>query len=666
MKVSLKLKLTIAFFILISFPMGILGYISYTISAHSMETSIKEQLKADTSDTSALIEKTIDSVKHSLKIASLNANLGKVAQKSSNDDIETAFEYLQNVQRNNQDSMEILIITDATGKVVMDNQTTYSNINLGDQDYVKNALIGGRESVSQVSTSKFSGKPAIFITYPLKDNGKIVGALVGSISFDSISKYAQKINPGKNGYTYMIDQNGLFVYHTDGSKILKENVSDPSNKQPTSVINEMKQCNTSDTMYRSGNGYKYIVFEPVNNWIIAVTADSRDYMASSISIRNYTIIIFLVSIIAAMICAYIFSTRSILNPIKKLKYIMKHAGEGDLTVSVDIKSRDEFKELGDSFNYMLKRQNEIVRNVSSAAIQLNAASEEMSASSQEVSATTEEIGATILNVAQDASKQHEAILDVSEVLVQLSGLVQLAQNRATVTSSNATHTMEVANYGRQKVEKTVQAIDTISKFSNETVSALESLNNLSAKVGGIIGTINSIAEQTNLLALNAAIEAARAGEHGRGFSVVADEVRKLSEESDQKAKEITILVNEMMKQTKNAVTAMQRSKSEVDIGVAVVSETDKSFIDIINAIDTITEHVNEILNITQDEVASSNKVVKLIDDISTITETNSTNSKNVALSTDEQLKSIESLTATAEETSAMAEELTVLVEKFNL
>lgn len=658
MKISLKTKLMITFFILISIPMEILGYISYTMSSNSIQATIQQQLREQTSDTSALIEKTIGSVKNSLEIASLNSDLGKAVQNLSTENVDTAFEYIRSVQESNKDFMEVLIITDAYGKVVIDSQTKEPDIDLSDRDYMKKAL-SGSEAVSEVLTSRFTGNPAIFIAYPLKDGDKIIGTLVGSINFSSISSYAAKVKIGQNGYAYMIDRNGLIVYHPDSSKILKENASDKANDEFKLIINEMKAGKASESFYTYNNVYKYVVFKPVDNWVIAVTANYDEYMAAAINIRTDTIIIVIISIIIAMICAYLYSTKGIINPIKKLEKLMKLAGQGDLTVKIDIKSKDEIEELGNSFNSMIKHQENIVKGVTNAAEQLNAASEEMAASSEEISAT-------VNNVAQDAEKQNESILDVSGVLVQLSSLVQLAQNRAQATSTNAANTMTVADLGRTKVEETVKAMNVISVGSDETAQALESLNKLSAKVGGIINTINSIAEQTNLLALNAAIEAARAGENGKGFSVVADEVRKLSEESNDKAKEISTLVNEMVKQTQNAVIAMGRAKSEVDNGVAIVSETDKAFINIINAIENIAEHVNEILDITGDEVASSDKVVKLINEIATITECNTANSENVSLAIEEQATAINNLTATAEETSAMAEELTKLVEIFKI
>lgn len=666
MKISLKVKLMAAFLILISVPMGILGYSSYKMAAKSIQATVQQQLKEQTADTSALIEKTVESVKHSLETASLNRDIGKVAKDLNKGNVDTTFEYIKAVQKENQDYIEVLIITDAYGKVVMDSQIKDNDVDLSDRDYMKKALSSGKETVSEVLTSRFTGNPAIFIVYPLKDGDKIIGTLVGSIKFESISNYASKVKIGENGYAYMIDKNGLIVYHPDASKILKENASDKANDEFKLIIDQMKAGKTSDAFYTYNNVYKYTIFQPVDNWVIAVTANYDEYMASAISIRNNTIIIVIISIIIAMACAYLYSTIGIIKPIKKLEKLMRKAGDGDLTVQINIDSKDEIEELGNSFNDMIKHQEEIVKSVRCAAEQLNAASEEMAASSEEISATTEEVTATINQVAQDAEKQNESIVDVSGVLVQLASLVQLAQNRAKSTSSNATNTIAVVDLGREKVEETVKAMNIISMGSEETSKALEAVNSLSVKVGGIITTINGIAEQTNLLALNAAIEAARAGEHGKGFSVVADEVRKLSEESNDGAKEITILVSEMMKEIKNAVISMGRAKAEVDNGVVIVSETDKAFVNIMEAIENITEHVNEILDITGDEVASSDRVVKLINEIATITESNSSNSENVSLAAEEQASAINNLTATAEETSAMAEELTKLVEIFEV
>lgn len=520
--------------------------------------------------------------------------------------------------------------------------------------------------VSEVLKSRFTGNPAIFIVYPIKDGNKIIGTIVSSIKFDIISNYASKIKIGQSGYAYMIDKNGLIVYHPNTDKILKENASDTANDEFKGVIEEMKAGKTSEAFYNYDNVYKYTAFKPVDNWVIAVTANYDEYMISAINIRNYTIIIVIVSIIISMMCAYVYSTKDIINPIKKLEKLMKNAGEGDLTVKAIIKSHDEIGQLCHSFNNMIRHQDEIVRNVINTSKQLNDASEELAATSEEITGATEEICTNINQIAQDAQKQNQSIINVSEVLVQLASLVKLAQNKAQVASTKAVNTMVVAYKGREKVDETVKVMDFINLDTEETSKALKSVNDLSIKVGGVIDTINSIAKATNLLALNAAIEAARAGEQGKGFSIVAGEVRKLAEESDIRAKEIAELITEMMNQTHNAVITMERTKTEVNKGVIIVSETDKAFINIIKSIEEIVEQVNGILEITGDEVASSDKVVELINEIATIIESNYVNSENIACGTEEQTRAMENMALSAEETSAMAEELAILVEKFKI
>ncbi len=676
MKISLKIKLMTTFFILIAVPMSMLGIVSYNMASNALQESTKSELQQQASDAAELIEKSIDSVKGDVEIASLNSQLVDLIQnQSSQVDVDKAFEYITSVQESNKTFMEVLIVTDPVGKVIIDTQTKTPDIDLSDRDYMKAALTTGDTSVSEVLTSRFTGNPAIFIACPIRKDNTIVGTIVGSIKFSTISTYASDMKIGEHGYGYLVDKNGLIVGHpnedkilneniTNEDKILNENISDSDDESLKAIAEEMKARKTSEGFYNYEGMHKYVTFKPADKWVVAVTAEYDEYMASAIGIKKNTLLYVSISIIIAMLCSYLYSTKSIINPIKYLEDLMKRAGEGDLTVQAELKLNDEIGELGRSFNEMIKSQNEIVKSVISASKQLDEASQQLASSSEEISATTEEISATVANVSEESRNQNESIVDISEVLVQLSSLVQLAQNRANSTNKNALNSKEAADFGRKKVEQTVKAINSISVESNETASVLQRVNELSLEVGGIVTTINAIAEQTNLLALNAAIEAARAGENGKGFSVVAEEVRGLSEETNIKSKEITELVSEMIKQTENAVKAMERANSEVKNGVDIVSETDKSFLDIKSSIENIVEHISEILDITSDEVASSDKVISLINNIATITENNSKNCENVSMAIQEEAEVMNNLTATAEETSAMSDQLIKLVEKF--
>ena len=665
MKISLKIKLMTTFFILIAVPMSMLGIVSYNMASNALQESTKSELQQQASDAAELIEKSIDSVKGDVEIASLNSQLVDLIQnQSSQVDVDKAFEYITSVQESNKTFMEVLIVTDPVGKVIIDTQTKTPDIDLSDRDYMKAALTTGDTSVSEVLTSRFTGNPAIFIACPIRKDNTIVGTIVGSIKFSTISTYASDMKIGEHGYGYLVDKNGLIVGHPNEDKILNENISDSDDESLKAIAEEMKARKTSEGFYNYEGMHKYVTFKPADKWVVAVTAEYDEYMASAIGIKKNTLLYVSISIIIAMLCSYLYSTKSIINPIKYLEDLMKRAGEGDLTVQAELKLNDEIGELGRSFNEMIKSQNEIVKSVISASKQLDEASQQLASSSEEISATTEEISATVANVSEESRNQNESIVDISEVLVQLSSLVQLAQNRANSTNKNALNSKEAADFGRKKVEQTVKAINSISVESNETASVLQRVNELSLEVGGIVTTINTIAEQTNLLALNAAIEAARAGENGKGFSVVAEEVRGLSEETNIKSKEITELVSEMIKQTENAVKAMERANSEVKNGVDIVSETDKSFLDIKSSIENIVEHISEILDITSDEVASSDKVISLINNIATITENNSKNCENVSLAIHEEAEVMNNLTATAEETSAMSDQLIKLVEKF--
>ncbi len=664
MKISLKTKLISMFFIFILIPLLILGVTSSFLASRSMQHATEGELRELTEQTGEIIEQSIDSVSKYVQVLSHDVDIASVAA-GYNENNHEVYTYLSKLQEENKDQIERLSIIDVNGKGVLSSSSEQYDIDLSNREYIQNAL-NGSFSQSDVIISKVTSKPVIAIAYPLMMDEKIVGTIVGTINFDNISSHVLKVKVGENGYAYMIDKNGVFINHPKKEKILNENIGNIDNSELKALVEKMKAGEAGEGYYTYEGVYKFVKFVPVNDWIVAVTADYKEYMASALSIRKITIIITILSLLIAIFLAYLITTKNIINPIKNLEELMIKAGEGDLTVRANINTNDEIQVLGDCFNDMIDHQSNIIKHVRSGSEELTASSEELAASAEEISASTEHITYNIQGVAYNAQNQNKSIVETSEVLVQLSSLIQIAKNKVITAKENSDNTMNTAKQGRIKVEETVKAIENISKVSNETQGVLQVLDDLSKKVSGIISTINNISSQTNLLALNASIEAARAGEHGKGFSVVADEVRKLAEQTNIESNEISSLVSEMVIQIEKAVSSMNISKQVVENGVVVAKETDKSFINIIDAVEQISSAVNQVVDVTKDEVASSDQIIQLIDSVATTTETTSESSEQVAAAAQEQSAITQNLAASAEETSAMAVSLNSLVEKFKI
>ncbi|WP_151734595.1 methyl-accepting chemotaxis protein [Paenibacillus tengchongensis] len=666
MKLSLKVKMSALLFLIITVPLAGSGFVSYRLAADSLQTTIEEELRTTTGRAADAITAKLEAVDHYLQIAGSNAALAEYAANPALEAAEsTAYHYLSGMQKDNADSLESLIIAGTDGKALLTGSSRSPELDLQDREYFQQAL-KGEDAVSEVIDSRDTGSQVIAIAHPLRIGERVTGVLVGTIPFNVISLPAAGVKVADSGYGYIIDRTGLIVYHPDSSKILKENLGESGNEELNALVQQMKAGETAHGFYTYEGIYKFVSFEPAGNWVVATTANYSDYMKPALEIRNTTLITVAVFIAVAMAAGYFFTTRNIIGPVRKLQKAMALAGDGDLTVHTDIRSGDELQVLSDSFNAMIDKQEAIIEKVRSGSGQLASMSQEILAASEEINASIEEISSSTQEIAAGADNNNHSVVNASQVLVQLSSLVQLAQSKAAATSHNAGITNSAAQEGRAKVMNTVEAMDMISSSTRATEEQLAAVSELSGKVSNIIGTINAIAGQTHLLALNAAIEAARAGEHGQGFSVVAGEVRKLSDETNRQANEIAELVQDMIGRITQAVKSMSGASEAVGGGVQIVAETDRAFLHIIDAVESIRGNVREILDITRDEVATSDQIIKLIDSMGTISEMAAANTENVSSATEEQAATISNFVSSAEEVSTMAAELELLVEQFKI
>ncbi len=470
----------------------------------------------------------------------------------------------------------------------------------------------------------------------------------------------------KHPYSMIITKNGMVLatpFRDDLGKNIGTLVGDPNimkkmvdleedfGKFPEKVKNENVLMTVNPIQgkdwYLLGiapNSYLYAESTMVGLWALALGI-------------IISVIVVIISIITAL---------GISRPLQQVMKAMKQAENGDLALEVNLESQDELGQLGQSFNRMMGQIRVLIRDTQNLVSEVLGRSRVLEESSNQSARTAETVAMAMMEIGHGTMEQTQETEKTSQKMVELANRIEAVVSQSLEMKQIIESVREMGRQSKEMVQRLTQKANETDEITNQVVKDVQNLSSSAEEIKNLTEAITGIAEQTNLLALNAAIEAARAGEHGAGFAVVAEEINKLAAQSHETARIIDNILKEIQtKSSASAQTGFEAHQIVVE-QLATVEEAQKSFDQIINAMNNFVSKLSNVNENIQEINAVKEETTNFITSISAISEETAASSQEVSASAEEQTAIAGQVSSLAGELLKIADELSGSVGKFKI
>ncbi|MGF1695328.1 methyl-accepting chemotaxis protein [Vibrio lamellibrachiae] len=448
--------------------------------------------------------------------------------------------------KSTQDKTGFHNIVKVVSDLVFNAQGSIDNAKEAQQFIDMISAANGEVTVSNIIYEE--GKPLLSITVPSKNNG-------GDIFYIDLSQTQALLASSavEGSYMELTDPNNTVLF---------------SNKTVGEFIP------LANTFVLRGNEWSLTGYID-NNYILQNTAKLNNAITLALVISG--IIIIALSIVAVNIA---------FKPIVSLRNIVTDLsqGNGDLTRRLEIHTQDDLGKIATGINLFIQKLQDMMLDVDKSSQQIK----------NQIDVVTESADSNQVLLTAHSKETEQVVTAITEMSSTAESVAQSAANAAKLTLK----TNDEANNSKDVVQ---EAVYSVSALVDEVASMSKSITTMSKdtdKISSVLGVIGEIAEQTNLLALNAAIEAARAGEQGRGFAVVADEVRALAARTQQSTSQVNEMLTKLRNGNNTVVSAMETTKSSCE-------QTSKATARVMNSLDTMTDSIVEINDLTAQIAASA-------------------------------------------------------------
>lgn len=625
MKIKNKIVLSFtSLFITIFIIIGALIYFNnLKYFSKIIDKQIEQTLLTKEKDISQFISSTI------YEMTEISKN--KALSSENEEDIS---QFLSDNLRERKNIYESLFFVENDGRGLLENGNV---VRIGNTDNFKTLVKGNAQYIiSRPALSQRTGKSMFTILMKVKnDKGENIGVLGNNILLDTISNTANQTIVGDSGYCWIVDDTGTMLAHPDeaermSSTLVKGEKLILSEENAQKILTEEESA--VGGLNNSGEKVSVVTKKISNspNWTFGITITNKEKYSVANQMVYKILLYLIIGIILVTIMAFVIS-KSITAPVYLMQSSFNKLSEGDLTVNLNVKTKDEIGELSLKFNNFVNNLKSIIENIiflssnviesnenikNSMDILINGKNSEYYNKLEEVMEDgIIQLNNSVSTVLDNVRNQGASIQQSLAALGQIETTNENINGNIVKTNFSIENTLEIAESGFYNVTNMAKGMEEIRFSTEKTEEDIEKLTTMSNNIGSIAVSINNIAEQTNLLALNAAIEAARAGEAGRGFSVVADEIRKLAEQTNKETGKIEGIIKAIREEVKRVKQGSLEIKEKVDVGLDLSTVVQKSISEIMENNNKNVFEIKAITNSINEEITATKEISKAVNNL---------------------------------------------------
>lgn len=353
---KLKHKLLASYLVVIIIPILVLGVYSYRMAESYLKQQLMLGMKNTVEQISLNLEQTFEKQNNFIDFMVFNPIIKKIMgyelgdiisyTKELNENIEPTLWYYTNI---NMELKEVNFYSEYTGKQI--GNFIYSSDQVRNLDWYQSAKMSNQ-------TEWNYDDDVLFVTHNImkSNNTTFAGVLYVRLDKDRIFEKLDELNTKSDYGIIITDRNQQVVYSSASSGVEEENVADHI------VGADSGQFNIGHKEYSL---VKSDIERP--GWTLYYYTPVKSMIVDTSSILTAMVSIIVVCILILLLIIWIF-TKTLVQPIYKLKKKIRVVEEGDFDILIHSNSKDEIGELTNSFASMVRRIKELIGQVYQSGI----------------------------------------------------------------------------------------------------------------------------------------------------------------------------------------------------------------------------------------------------------------------------------------------------------